>query len=59
MRSRVRQRAIIMLPMDLDKARPDRLQSLHADNLVINKGARSSVRKLDPPQDQITIIGKF
>ena len=59
MRRRVRQRAIIMLPMNLDKTCPDRLQSLHADNLVIDKGACSSVRKLDTPQDQIAIIGKF
>ncbi len=45
------QRAGIVLAVDLDQRRAQRLQGLHADRLVVDEGAGSAVGELHAAQD--------
>src|SRR5207253_2783920 len=51
MRRRVDQGALVVLPMDLDQRRAEDFQGLYADGLIIDEGARATVRELHPAQD--------
>ncbi len=48
------QRALVMLAVDLDQRRADRLQGLHADGLIVDEGAGAAVGELDAAQDHFT-----
>ncbi len=52
----VDQRALVMLAVNLDQRRANRLQGLHADRLVVDEGAGTAVGKLHPAQDHLTGI---
>ena len=47
------QRALVMLAVDLDQRRADRLQGLHADRLIVDEGAGAAVGQLHPAQDHL------
>jgi hypothetical protein len=44
-----------MLAVDLDQRRTDRFQHLNADRLVVDEGARASIRNLNPAQDEVAL----
>ena len=50
------QRALVMLAVDLDQRRADRLQGLHADRLVVDEGAGAAVGELHAAQDHLAGI---
>jgi hypothetical protein len=51
-RADIDHRAVVMLSVDLDQRRAQRLQDLHADRLVVDEGARAPVGQLHAAQDQ-------
>ncbi len=50
------QRALVMLAVNFDQRRADRLQGLHADGLVVDEGAGTAIGQLDPAQDHLAGI---
>ena len=52
---RLDKRAIIMLAVDFDEGRPDRLQNLHTDWLIVDERAGRSIGYLDATQNQIAV----
>ena len=44
-----------MLAVDFDEGRPDRLQNLDADRLIVDEGASPSVGHLDATQNQVAV----
>ena len=56
-RSGIDQRAGVMLAVDLDQRRTQRLQGLHADRLVVDEGPRTAVGELHAAQDQRLVGG--
>ena len=57
MRRHVDERALVVLAVDLDQRRPERLEHLHAHRLVIHEGAGAPVGELHAPQDQAVLGG--
>ena len=51
------QRAGVVLAVDLDQRRAQRLQRLHADRLVVDEGAGAAVGELHAAQDQRLVGG--
>ena len=47
------QRALVVLAVDFDQRRADRLQGLHADRLVVDEGAGAAVGQLHAAQDHL------
>ena len=47
------QRALVMLAVNLDQRRADRLQGLHADRLIVDEGAGAAVGELHAAQDHL------
>ena len=54
-RRRIDQRALIMLPVNLDQRSANGLHGLHAHRLVIDEGAGPAVRKLHAAQNQFVL----
>jgi hypothetical protein len=50
------QRPLVMLAVNLDQCRADRLQGLHADRLIVDEGAGTAVGQLDAAQDHLARI---
>ena len=50
------QRALVVLAVDFDQRRADRLQGLHADRLVVDEGAGAAVGELHAAQDHLAGI---
>ena len=55
MRGGIDHGALIMLAVDLDQFLPDGAQSLGANRLIVDEGARAAVRRLHAPQDQFAL----
>jgi len=51
--------AVVVLAVDLDKSRTERAQHLHADGLVVDKGAGAAIGKLHPAHDQLTVTAEI
>ena len=56
MRRGIDQRALVVLAVDLDQRRADRLQRLHADRLVVDEGAGAAVGELHAAQDHVAVV---
>ncbi len=50
--------SVVVLAVDLDQTCPDRLQNLHADGLVVDERTGAAVRKLQAPQDEVSVRGQ-
>ncbi len=50
------QRALVVLAMDFDQRGTDRLQRLHGDRLIVEKGAGTAVGHLDAAQDHLAVV---
>src|ERR1043165_371010 len=55
MAARIDQRAIVVLPMDLDQSLPHLAQKLNADANVVDEGAAPAVGSLHAPQDETVL----
>src|SRR5262249_57370674 len=53
MRGRIHQRALVVLTMDFDQGRAQAFESLCAERLIIDEGARAAVGELNAPQDEL------
>ena len=51
--------AFVMLAVNFDQSRAERAQHLHADRLVVDKGASPAVGELHPPHDQLVLADKI
>ena len=49
----VDQRALVVLAVDFDQRRADRLQRLHADRLIVDEGAGAAIGELHAAQDHL------
>ncbi len=54
----VDQGAVIVLAVDFDQFAANRLERLHADGLVVDKGAAAPVGHLGAAQDQVAVDGE-
>src|ERR1044072_3049432 len=59
MARRIAERPFVVLAVDLDESGADAPQDLCADRLVVDEGARTSVRHLDPAKDHVTVVRDF
>src|SRR6185312_5698625 len=59
MRRRVDQGTLIVLAMDLDQRTPELPEHLHADRLIVHKGTRAAIGKLNTAEDQLIVRGNI